>query len=219
MSLVLPIFVLGVMASLSPTTLIVFLLLLATTRARVNAVAFLAGWTFSLTAVFAVGYLVGSEQSLQRGSGRTIVDLIEVAIGAVLVAAGTERWRRRHAPRTGQGVPKAVAARLAHVHPWQAVVLGVLVQPWTVTIAAAIVVVRHHLALLLAVLAFLVFTVVSITTVGLTFLYYSRHTGDAQVRLSQLRERVVSVGPVLFAAVAVLVGCYLIIDGLVDLFQ
>ena len=43
MSLVIPIVLLGLLASVSPSTIVVFILLLATTRARVNAAAFLIG--------------------------------------------------------------------------------------------------------------------------------------------------------------------------------
>ena len=54
MGLILPILVLAVLASISPVTLVVFLLLLATSRARINAGAFLIGWTVSLTVVFSL---------------------------------------------------------------------------------------------------------------------------------------------------------------------
>ena len=39
-----PLLLLGLMASLSPVTIVVFILLLRTKRARVNAFGFLVGW-------------------------------------------------------------------------------------------------------------------------------------------------------------------------------
>jgi hypothetical protein len=45
MSLVITILLLGLLAGLSPATIIVFILVLATTRAKVNAAAFLIGWS------------------------------------------------------------------------------------------------------------------------------------------------------------------------------
>lgn len=217
MSLLLPIVVLGVLASLSPSTIIVFILLLATTRARVNAGAFLIGWTLSLTVVFVVGYALGVDTSLHHGGGRTVVDLIELLIGVGLVLAGVNRWRRRHVPSTGSGLPQSVSSRLKDLHPWEAAVVGVLMQPWTLTIAAAIVVVRHQLGFIVVVIAFLAFTVVSTATVGLTYLYYARHPGDAESRLAALRDRLVQAAPALFAIVAVAVGGYLIADAIIDL--
>ena len=53
MGLILPMLFLGLMASLSPATIVVFVLVLGTARARVNAVGFLLGWGISLTIVFA----------------------------------------------------------------------------------------------------------------------------------------------------------------------
>jgi hypothetical protein len=217
MSLLLPIVFLGVLASLSPSTIIVFILLLATARARVNAVAFLVGWSVSLTIVFAIGYFVGADHSLQHGGGHTALALIEILFGVALIYAAAVRWHRRHRPRTGSGVPKGVASRLRALNPWEATVLGVLMQPWTLTLAAAIVVVRHHLSGVVVIIAFLAFTAISTATVGVTFWYYSRHPGDAETRLSELRERVINAGPALFALVSLLVGTYLIVDGLVDL--
>ena len=56
MGLILPVVFLGLMASLSPATIVVFVLVLGTARARVNAVGFLFGWGLSLTVVFATSY-------------------------------------------------------------------------------------------------------------------------------------------------------------------
>src|SRR3954469_15680625 len=92
-SLILPILVLGLMASLSPSTIVVFLLLLSTARARVNALAFLVGWSVSLTVVFVASYAAGGSRPLRTGDGRTSVDVLVVLAGLVLVAVGTRQWR------------------------------------------------------------------------------------------------------------------------------
>ena len=65
MSLVVTIVLLGLLASLSSATIVVFLLLLATTRAKVNAAAFLIGWSVSLVIVFSASYAVGGTHSAQ----------------------------------------------------------------------------------------------------------------------------------------------------------
>ncbi len=72
MSLVISVAVLGLLASVSPSTIVVFILLLATTRASVNAVAFMIGWGVSLTIVFAVSYAVGGARAIQHGNGSTM---------------------------------------------------------------------------------------------------------------------------------------------------
>lgn len=213
MSLVLPIFFLGLLASLSPATIIVFILLLGTTRARVNGLAFLIGWTVSLTVVFAAGYVIGADRATQHGGGRIVVGVVEIIVGVALIVAGARQWRQRHQPRSPSGISKSLTSRLKQLRPWEAAVLGVLKEPWTLTVAAAVVIVRQDRAAIAVLFAFVVFTVISTATVGATFWYYARHPDRADERLSALRLRLVGAGPLIFAAASSAVGLYLIIDG------
>ena len=213
MSLVITIALLGLLASVSPSTIVVFILLLATTRARVNAAAFLIGWSVSLIIVFTVSYAVGGIRATQHGSGSTAVEVIEVLLGAALAVAAARQWRRRDRPRTGSGVAKKFTARLKQLNPWEAATVGVLEQPWTLTAAAAVVLLRHHSAFLIVVFAFLAFALLSTATVGLIFLYYARRPGEAEAHVSDLKDRLVRTGPAVFAIVSAAVGVFLIIDG------
>jgi heme/copper-type cytochrome/quinol oxidase subunit 4 len=213
MSLVITIVLLGLLASLSPATIVVFILLLATTRAKVNAAAFLIGWGVSLVVVFSVSYAVGGTHGAQHGGGRTAVEIIEILLGMGLIFAAERQWQTRNQPKTPSGVTRNLAARLQRLNPWQAAIVGVLKQPWALTAAAAVVVIRDHAAWEVAVIAFLLFTVVSTATVGLTFLYFARRPGDAQQHLEALRDRVVRAGPTIAVVVYLMVGLYLIADG------
>ncbi len=213
MSLVITILLLGLLASLSPATIVVFILLLATTRAKVNAAAFLIGWSVSLVIVFSVSYAVGGTHDAQHGGGHTALEVIEILLGIGLVFAAKRQWQIRNRPRTPSGVTRNLTARLQRLNPWQAAIVGVLKQPWALTAAAAIVVIRHHTAWEVAVIAFLLFTVVSTATVGLTFLYFARRPREAQEHLEALRDRVVRAGPTIAVAVYLMVGLYLIADG------
>ena len=212
-SLIITIVLLGLLASLSPATIVVFILLLATTRAKVNAAAFLIGWSVSLVIVFSVSYAVGGTHSAQHGSGRTSVEVFEILLGLGLTFAAKRQWQRRNQPKTPSGVSRNLSARLQRLNPWQAAIVGVLKQPWALTAAAAVVVIRHHAAWEVAVVAFLLFTVVSTATVGLAFLYYARRPGEAQQHLEALRGQVVRAGPTIAVVVYLMVGLYLIADG------
>ena len=213
MSTVVILALLGLLASVSPSTIVVFILLLATARARVNAAAFLIGWSVSLIIVFAVSYGVGGARATQSGSGRTVVEVIEIMLGAALAFAAARQWRHRDRPRSSSRVAKKFTARLKQLHPWEAATVGVLEQPWTLTAAAAVVLVRHHAASLVVVFAFLAFALLSTATIGLIFLYFARRPGQAEAHLSDLRDRLVRAGPALFAIVSAAVGVFLIIDG------
>ena len=213
MSLVITIALLGLLASVSPSTIVVFILLLATTRPTVNAAAFLIGWSVSMIIVFAVSYAAGGARLLQHGSGSTAVEVIEILLGAALAVAAARQWRHRDRPRTSSRVTKKFTARLKQLNPWEAATVGILEQPWTLTAAAAVVLARHHSAFLIVVFAFVAFALLSTATVGLIFLYYARRPGQAEARLSDLRDRLVRAGPAIFAIVSAVVGVYLIADG------
>src|SRR6187401_3109114 len=80
-----PLLLLGLMASLSPVTIVVFILLLRTNRARVNAFGFLVGWGVSLAVVIAASYAIGSTRASQRGSGGTAVSVAVLLLGLFLL--------------------------------------------------------------------------------------------------------------------------------------
>jgi Sap, sulfolipid-1-addressing protein len=217
MSTVIILALLGLLASVSPSTIVVFILLLATARARVNAAAFLIGWSVSLIIVFAVSYGIGGVRATQHGSGRTVVDVIEIMLGAALAFAAARQWRHRDRPRTSSRVAEKFNARLKQLNPWEAATVGVLEQPWTLTAAAAVVLVRHHSAFLVVVFAFLAFALLSTATIGLIFLYFARRPGQAEAHLADLRDRLVRAGPAIFAIVSAAVGVFLIIDGVIGI--
>ena len=216
MTLLITVLVLGMLGSLSPSTIVVFILLLATTRARVNAAAFLIGWSVSLIVVFALAYLAGGAHSLRQGSGHTAVEIVEILLGA-----GPRRGGRSAVaapgPPVDQGTRYDFTADLKDLSPIEATVVGVVEQPWTLTAAAAVIVVRHHSAVIVTVAAFVLFTLASTATVGLIYLYYARRPGEAEAHLSALRARLVAAGPALFAAVSVVVGVFLVADGVAGL--
>jgi hypothetical protein len=215
--LIITVLLLGLLASISPSTIVVFILLLATTRARANAAAFLIGWSVSLVIVFAASYALGGARVNQPGGGRIAIETIEMVLGIALVIMATRQWQRRDRPRTGSELTKKLTEHLEQLNPWQAAVIGVLEQPWTLTAALAVVLIRHHTAAVIAFVAFLVFTIVSTATIGLIFLYFARRPGEAEAHLAAVRDRVVQAGPTIFAVVTLLVGVYLTIDGMLGI--
>jgi len=222
MGLILPLLFLGLMASLSPATIVVFVLVLGTAKARVNAVGFLFGWGLSLTVVFATSYALAVTGAAQRGGGRTSVAVLEFLLGAALMVASIRLWRRRTKdPRVPDDPSRAAGwgterlmGHMDGLTPFGAAVVGVLKQPWAITSAAALVVVHSQTTGLLVAIAFALFTVASTATVALMFVYYARYPGEAQSRLAEVRDRAMAAGPTAGAVAGMLVAGFLIIDGL-----
>ena len=228
MGLILPMVFLGLMASLSPATIVVFVLVLGTAQARVNAIGFLFGWGLSLTIVFAASYALADSGWGRRGDGRTSVLVLEILLGAGLLVASIRLWRRRTTDPTVPTVPEGSTSAagwgterlMSHMDgltPVGAAVVGVLKQPWAITSAAALVVVHSQTTGLLVAIAFALFTVASTATVALMFVYYARYPGEAQTRLAELRDRAMAAGPTAGAVAGMLVGTFLIADGLLGL--
>jgi hypothetical protein len=219
MGLIFAILMMGLMASLSPATIVVFILVLATARARANAAAFLAGWAVSLVVVFTVSYVAGSSLSTQQGAERTGLRALELLAGLALVGVGARQWRRRGAPSVGSDGwgTKKVFGRLDNLSPRGASLLGVLKQPWAITTAAAIFLARHQVGGVITLAAFACFTVASTASVGLMYLFYARRPGEAEAYMARLRDRAIATGPTVFAVAAVVVGVFLVFDAVIDL--
>ena len=98
MGLIIPLVFLGLMASLSPATIVVFVLVLGTARARVNAVGFLFGWGLSLTLVFLGSYALADSGATQSDDGRTSVAVLQVLVGSAMLVFAVRVWRRGEAP-------------------------------------------------------------------------------------------------------------------------
>jgi hypothetical protein len=155
----------------------------------------------------------------QSGHGRTSVSVIELLLGAALFVVGVRVWRRGPTlpTRSPDFGTHRLLGRMEGLTPVGAAVVGVLKQPWAITAAASLVVVHHHESALVVAIAFLLFTIASTATVGLMFLYYARYPGEAQARLAALRDRVVAAGPAMGAVAGMVVGVFLMIDGVLGL--
>jgi hypothetical protein len=163
---------LGLLASVSPSTLIAFVALLASGKPKSNGISFLVGWNISLIVVFSLCY--GAEKSTistLHTDGHAATCIVEVVLGVVFVGlAARAWWRRDHQERLWQALKK-LSADLASLRPWQAAALGVLEQPWTLTALAAVVVVSHKAGPLAVVPAFVLFSALSTAAVITMFVY------------------------------------------------
>lgn len=212
-ALLISVSVLGILAALDPLRPVVFALVLGTRR--VNAVALLAGWALALSVLFCLVLVVfgGDLSEPSSARQRTWASAAEIVLGAVLLAVAAHRWRRRHG--TGRHlVPAAVLQRLDRLDPVRAGVVGVLMQPRTLTVAAALVVARERSGVVGLVVGFSVFAVVS-TSILLGILGYDLWRPEtAQRGLTGLTARLEQQGPRLVMVLCAVGGSYLVLDGL-----
>lgn len=116
-----PILLLGLMASLSPVTIVVFILLLRTKRPQVNSAAFLVGWGLSLAVIVVGSYVFGSSQVSQRDGGGTAVSGVVLLLGLSPLVLAVREWRRRGVRQSQPRAPVSPGSR----NTWEASPRGV----------------------------------------------------------------------------------------------
>ena len=217
MALLISVFLIGLLASLDPLRPALFVLVLRTDRARVNAIAFFVGWALSLVVLFALAFVAfgGAGESGRANSAQRLwVSVLELLLGAVMWVLAGRRWRRRNAPDAHHSTPAALLRRLEGLTPRGAGIMGVLIQPRTLTFAAALIVARDHSGLLSYATGLSVFALVSTGVLLGIFIYYIRRPQSARSKLSALLARVEGAGPTLTAVLFGLAGTVLLGYGL-----
>jgi threonine/homoserine/homoserine lactone efflux protein len=95
---------LAVGVALSPVPIIGVVLMLATPRARLNSVAFLAGWIAGIAVVGTVVLLVSGGGEASAGGGPADwVNVLKIVLGALLLGVAAKQWRGR--PAAGVEAP------------------------------------------------------------------------------------------------------------------
>jgi hypothetical protein len=206
---------LGLLAALDPIRPVVFVLVLRTERALVNAVALLIGWALSLTVLFLVGFLISDAGDSSGPSARhpTRASVLELVVAVILLVLAARQWHHRD-EAAHLATPQAVLRRLDGLNPRSAGLVGMLLQPRTLTIAAAIVIARDYSTFVNLVIGFGVFALLS--TAGLLGIlaYNLRYPDNARIRLSSLVDRLERSGPAIFTGLMALGGTYLLIDAI-----
>jgi hypothetical protein len=116
-------FAIGV--AISPLPIVAVILMLFSSRAKVNAPAFLAGWVVALAAVSTVIYVLAHDGDVATST--TASDSVswgKIVLGVVLIALAFRHWRQRPAPDTTSPPPRWMAA-VDTMTPGKAAGLGV----------------------------------------------------------------------------------------------
>ena len=169
---------LGLLASLDPIRPVVFVLVLRTERARLNAIGFLVGWAVALAVLFAAGFFAFDAGASGRPSSaqKTWLSLVEIVVAVFLLALALRRWRSDD-NLVHRNTPDVIVRQLDRLTPRRSSLLGVLIQPRTLTIAAALVVARDRTSFADATAGLAVFGVLSTGAYLLVYAMRSLITG------------------------------------------
>ena len=207
---------LGLLASLDPLRPVVFLLVLRTDRARLNAIGFLVGWLLALAVLFVAAFAAfnAGDSGQPSSSQRTALAAAELILAIVLVVVALRAWRRRGATTARLNPPVRLLRQLERLTPPRSGILGMLIQPRALTIAAAVIVARDRSSAADAVVGIAVFALVSTGSFLGLFAYFVRRPDRAEGRLAGLVERIEQGGPILLTVGCAVGGVYLFIEGI-----
>ncbi len=205
--------VLGLFTAIHPTQTFAVILVLGTKGARANVAAFLIGWITSLVAVFGLGYVAGGAGGAVTALTVDLTSVLEVGIGVALAVAAVITAVRRDAVGPHAGVPSSVVRRMDDLHPRSAAAIGVVVQPWAFTLAAAVTAARDSAGWTGAALALVTFGALAAVPVVFVVVDTLRDPASANARLHHLADRLKRTSRWTIAAVSAVASIYLIIDG------
>lgn len=113
----------AIVVGLSPIAIIAVVLVLGSTRARVNGPLFALGWVVGLAAIATIGVVAFSGIDTTSSDKAAVVDWLRIAIGAGLVVLAGKKWTQR--PRPGDAVETpAWMASIDSAGPRRAFALG-----------------------------------------------------------------------------------------------
>ena len=194
---------------------VVFVLVLRTDQGRLNAIGFFVGWALALASLFSLAFVAfdGGVSGRPSPPEKTWLSVLELVLAVVLLALALHRWQRRHDNRAHRSTPAPVLRQLERLTPRRSGLLGVLIQPRTLTIAAAVVVARDRSGFGNAAAGFCVFALLSTGALVGLFTYFLRRPDRADSWLAGVTDRIEQSGPMLFT-IACALGCaYLLFRG------
>jgi threonine/homoserine/homoserine lactone efflux protein len=209
---------LGVGVALSPIPIVGVVLMLGTSRARANGLAFTLGWILGLALVGTVVLLVsaGAEAS-EKGQPADWVNTLKLVLGVVLLGLAVRRWRNR--PRAGEepelpawmqtidrftnARAAALAFALAAVNPKNLIL----------TVAAAAAIAQTGIGAGRQAVALAVFVFIGTLGTGAPVVFYLAMGERAQPRLAALKDWMAANNSAVIAVLLLVIGAKLIGDG------
>jgi Sap-like sulfolipid-1-addressing protein len=151
----------------SPVSVVTVIVMLTMPSGRRRAVAFVVGWLLAI-AVIAVVVLFafhGQDFSSHKTTPSRTASVIEIVLGCSVLLAAVRAFRRRAEHTASRDTPRWLE-RLDRTNWLLAVVAGAFMLTYSLTVAATLEILKAHVSTADAAIAFAVFALASITTIG-----------------------------------------------------
>jgi threonine/homoserine/homoserine lactone efflux protein len=175
--------------AISPVPIIAVILMLFSSRAKVNGPMFSVGWAVALLVVSGIAYLAGDAAS--GTSAEDAVSWSKILFGAALLVLAARSWQHRPIPGAEPEQPKWMAG-IDAFSPGKALTLGLLlagVNPKNLLLAAGAgaALAEIDVATSDAVVSLIVFVVVGRLTIATPVVYYLVGGEQARARLDSAK--------------------------------
>ena len=209
----------AVAVAISLLAMVAVILMLFSSRAKVNGPAFLVGWMVALAVVSGVVYVACNQGN--AATNTTTSDTIswgKIVFGVLLLLLAVRNWRNRPAPDAVPEMPKWMAS-VDTLSPGKAFGLAVLmagVNPKNLllTVAAAAGLAQLGLSTSDAVVSLIVFVVVGSLTIAGPVVYYFLGGERAKAELDSLKDWLTMHNAAVTAVLFVVFGVDLIAKGI-----
>jgi threonine/homoserine/homoserine lactone efflux protein len=205
--------------AISPFPIVAVVLMLVTTRDRVNGPAFILGWVIGLASAGAVLLSVakGVDWS-EQDEPATWVSVVVLVLGMLLLLVALGQWRRRPDVRGEVKTPKWMGA-LDKFSPVKAAGAGMVLSalnPKNLLLEAigAAAIAQAGISTGQQIVAYVVFVLVATIGVGAPVLLYSAMGDRSRELLDRLKNWMARNNAVIMAVLLLVIGVKLIGDGI-----
>lgn len=201
----------------SPVSVVTVIVLLTMPSGRRRGIAFVLGWILAIVAIAVVVVAAhGQDFSSHKTTPSRLASWIEIAVGLLAAIAAARSLRRRPHRATKSETPGWVA-RLDRTHWLLAVVVGAFMLTYSLTIAAAVEILKAHVTVEDDVAAFVVFGVASIISIVAPIVVALLTPERADERLAQWRAWLLGNARTIGLWALVVIGVLLVAKGARDL--
>jgi len=205
--------------AISPVPIIAVILMLFSTRARVNGPMFLAGWVVALGAVSAIAYaLADAGDAATDDTAGDTVSWAQIAVGALFLLLAARQWRSRPAPGAEAQMPKWMAG-IDAFSPVKSLTLGLLLaglNPKNLLLSAGAGAALAQLGPTTtdAVVSWVVYVTLGSITIAVPVVYYLVGGDRAKAALDSTKEWLAAHNAAVMAVLFLVFGVKLIAEGL-----
>lgn len=218
--------------AISPTPIVVVLLMLFSPGGRKNAFAFLIGWVVGLALLaLAIYFLFSTGESVLESSSPFSRPVIQILLGALVIWLGKRRWNKPPKESAEQATPKWMASAdqlltksSDKFTPRRALFLAIFMSalsPKNIALMLAFILTLTQVDLTRQeIVAFLfLFVVLSSLTIGIPVLYALVKGDSAQNDLNQMKGWVVQNRSRALALLLYVLGGIMLLNGALEILQ